>query len=272
VVAAGNDGVRRLVPPATAPEALTIGGIDDKNTLDHAARELWRSNYGETAHGAAKPELVAPSLWVVAPVLPGTEVAGEARDLFARRAVGDPSVEPRIRELKLVTPHYQHVEGTSFAAPVVAGVAAAMLEANPGLTPRLVRDVLVATAHRVPGAPPERQGAGALDAGRAVTLALAERHSSGAGGSPLREDGRVTFALHDHRAHSVAVVGSWDGWSRPGLEAAEVEPGVWRASIEGPSGPCLYKFLLDGAVWLADPANPRRAHDGFGGWNSVLVS
>lgn len=30
-VAAGNDGLRRLIPPATAPEALTIGGLDDHN-------------------------------------------------------------------------------------------------------------------------------------------------------------------------------------------------------------------------------------------------
>jgi len=36
----------------------TLGGIDDKNTLDHAARELWRSNYGETSAGGLKPELV----------------------------------------------------------------------------------------------------------------------------------------------------------------------------------------------------------------------
>src|SRR5919109_835820 len=43
VVAAGNDGQRRLVPPATAPLALTVGGLDDMNTFDHAARSLWHS-------------------------------------------------------------------------------------------------------------------------------------------------------------------------------------------------------------------------------------
>ena len=274
VAAAGNDGVRRLLPPGTAPDALTIGGIDDKNTLDHSARELWRSNYGQAAGGAPKPELVAPSLWVVAPILPGTGVATEAMELFARRAAGDSSVEARLAELKMVTPHYQHVEGTSFAAPVVSGVVASMLEANPTLTPSVVRDTLQVTAHHVPGAARDRQGAGALDAGAAVTRALAERHTPGLGDGPSPRLGVLTvdFLLHEHKARRVCVVGSWDDWSRPGLPAEEVEPGLWRAPMPRTAGRYLYKFLLDETIWLADPANPARAHDGLGSWNSVFVS
>lgn len=182
VAAAGNDGVRRLAPPATAPLAITVGGLDDRNTLDDAERELWRSNYGTSADDRAKPELVAPSLWVAAPVLPGSELAREARQLFARRTRGDLGAEPRLQETRLVTPHYQHVEGTSFAAPIVAGTVAAMLEAQPGLTPDAVRAALLAAAQPVPGAPPERQGRGALDSGRAVALAL-EAAAAGRPGS-----------------------------------------------------------------------------------------
>jgi serine protease AprX len=173
VVAAGNDGERRLVPPGTAPLAITVGGLDDRNTFDHEARALWHSSYGETAGGLPKPELVAPSQWVVAPLLPGTPVASEAAALFARRAASDATAEGRLSELKLVTPHYQHVEGTSFAAPTVAGVVACMLEANPKLPPARLKELLIASAHPVPGAPRERQGNGALDAGHAVRLALA---------------------------------------------------------------------------------------------------
>lgn len=275
VVAAGNDGERRLVPPGTAPEALTIGGIDDRNTLDHESRALWHSNYGETAGGALKPELVAPSLWVVAPILPATELANEARSLFARRAARDPSVEARLSELKMVTPHYQHVEGTSFAAPLVAGVVACMLEANPGLTPRRIRELLSTAAEPVTGAPLERQGAGVLDAGRAVALAAADRHSREADfpASPRITDSLVEFLLHDHDARAVRVVGSWDGWSEPGLQAHELEPGLWRAELPRPSaGRHEYKFLLDGTVWLADPGNRTRTHDGYGAWNSTLIS
>jgi serine protease AprX len=275
VVAAGNDGERRLVPPATAPDALTIGGIDDRNTLDHAARALWRSNYGEAGGGGMKPELVAPSLWVVAPILPGSDVASEAGRLFVRRAAGDEAAEPRLAELKMVTPHYQHVEGTSFAAPVVAGVVACMLEANGALNPRRIRELLMASAHPVPGAPVERQGAGAVDAGRAVAMALADRHSEKAdyARSPHLGSSTADFFLHDHRSREVRVVGSWDDWRRPGQAAEELEPGLWRASVPRPrQGKHQYKFVLDGTVWLADPANPARAHDGHGAWNSVLVS
>lgn len=167
-VAAGNDGHRRLVPPATAPDALTVGGLDDKSVFDHEARALWHGNYGASAAGVPKPEVVAPSLWVVAPLLPETPVAREAASLFAMRAAGETGGEARLSELKLVTPHYQHVEGTSFAAPVVAGIAACLLEADPSLRPRDVREALVATAEVVPGADPERQGAGAVNAGKAV--------------------------------------------------------------------------------------------------------
>jgi serine protease AprX len=175
VAAAGNDGERHLVPPATSPAALTVGGIDDRNTLDRAETVLWHGNYGVGTDGGEKPEVVAPSLWVAAPVLPGTPLATEARELFERRAADPPGVEARVRELKLVTPHYQHVEGTSFAAPLAASLAACLLEADPSLGPAALRERLVGSARRVPGAPQERQGGGALDAGAAVARTLAAR-------------------------------------------------------------------------------------------------
>lgn len=273
VAAAGNDGQRRLVPPGTAPQALTIGGIDDHNSFDRGEIELWHSNYGETASGAPKPELVAPSIWVAAPILPGTEVAAEAERLFASRAEEDATAEARIRELKLLTPHYQHVEGTSFAAPIVASVVAGMLEANPALSPRRVRELLIAAAYPVPGAPPERQGAGAIDAGRAVTLALADRHSKRADfiRSPVISGESVRILLHDHRGRDVRVQGSWDDWRKPGLEATEIEPGLWQLELRSlESGTYAYKFQIDGHRWLVDPANPARRNDGAGGWNSVF--
>jgi serine protease AprX len=281
VVAAGNAGERRLLPPATSPHALTVGGLDDKNTFRREEFEVWHSNYGETVEGALKPEVVAPSLWVVAPVLPGTDVAREAAILFARRAERaaagerEPNADDaRIAELKLVTPHYQHVEGTSFAAPLVASIVACMLEANPSLGPRRVRELLVAAAQRVPGASEERQGAGAVDAGRAVTLALGDLHSRLADftRSPIVTASNVAFWLHDHRARSVQVLGSWDDWKAPGLVASEVERGLWQALLPRPaSGRHQYRFVLDGERWLPDPANPARVPDGAGRWNSVLV-
>ena len=274
VAAAGNDGERRLVPPATAHTALTIGGLDDRNTFDHDQVELWHSNYGETVHGMLKPELVAPSIWLAAPLLPGTSQAREAAALFARRSEGDPEVEESINEAKLVTPHYQHVDGTSFAAPLVAATVACMLQANSGLTPSLVRQILIATARRIPSASEERQGAGALDPSAAVKLARLERH----GGlaqipvTPKVARGEVIFILHEHDVQQVELFGSWNGWKAPGTLAKQVEPGLWRVAMRDLArGHYQYKFLIDGARWHDDPANPRKARDHHGGLNSLVI-
>jgi len=277
VAAAGNDGIRRLIPPATAPEALTVGGIDDRNTFEHEELELWHSNYGIAGSGVYKPELVAPSAWVVAPVLPGTRAAGEAAALFARRfgsgsGTPRPEVEQELLARGLVTPHYQHVDGTSFAAPLVASLVACLLEANRGLSPPLVREVLLTTAHPVPGAPRDRQGAGAMEAGKAVALALAQLHGHAAlAAAPHLDRGALVFQLHEGNVERVEVFGSWNGWAAS-AEGRQVGPGLWEARVPPPRVRRLeYKFRLDGERWLDDPANPRKAPDGVGGLNAVVL-
>lgn len=267
VAAAGNDGVRRLTPPATAPDGLTIGGIDDHNNFDPADVELWHSNYGESNRKMPKPELVAPSIRVAAPILPGSELAGRAAEWFAR---GD---RERIELQKLITAHYQQVEGTSFAAPMVAGTVACMLEANPHLTPFEVRRILVSTAIRVPGADEARQGAGALNAGGAVAAALAQRTASEYAQlkSPQVTGDRVRFVYRDPRARRVQVRGEWDGWQDE-TDAREVEAGVWLAEIAKPSaGFYAYKFLIDETTWIDDPENGQRRTNRYGEYDSVLV-
>jgi serine protease AprX len=274
VAAAGNDGQRLLLPPATAPFALTIGGLDDNNIFSHDEISVWHSNYGTASNDVPKPELVAPSIWVAAPVLPNSAIAQEAESLFRRCSQEYPDAQRRIAALKLITPHYQHVEGTSFAAPIVASTIACLLEANPTLTPLLVRDVLKETAHLVPGVDRERQGAGALSPGTAVARALAERHSGAArpDHSPEVSAGGTSFSLHDHNASRVQVLGSWNDWRAPGIAATSIEPGYWQTSpLQLPSGRYAYKFLLDGQHWLDDPGNPCKTHDGTGGLNSTFI-
>lgn len=274
LAAAGNDGQRSLVPPATAPAAITVGGIDDQNTLTSEDIALWHSNYGLSSEGAVKPELVAPSIWVVAPVLPLSATAAEAADLFARRAAGDDSVEARVDALKLVTPHYQHVDGTSFATPLVAAAVACLLEANPSLDPEQVRDVLQATAETIPDVPIERQGHGVIDVGQAIALA---RHLRRGARLDWRRVPQVTpegilYALDADDAGQVELLGSWDGWQSPGLLATETEPGLWIIYQDLlPPGVYQYKFMIDGHRWLLDPSNRARLPDSAGGLNSVLT-
>jgi len=277
VAAAGNSGHRRLLPPATAPEALTIGGLDDQNTFDHGEVKVWQSSYGLSSTDANKPEMVAPSIWVVAPILPDTQIAQEAARLFDQRGnqidKRSDRVESRIAELKLVTPYYQHVEGTSFAAPLVASVVACMLHANSSLTPAQVRNLLLAAGRPIPGAPVQQQGAGALVAGIAVALALREPEGLLVNWplSPQVSGDGISFLLHEHDAEDVVVLGSWNGWQAPGLRALKVRPGVWqtRCQLLAP-GRHAYKYLIDGARWFDDPSNPRKIPDGFGGFNSIL--
>ncbi len=253
VAAAGNDGVRILVPPAASPEAITVGGLDDRNTFDHSVTGLWHSNYGD-----GKPEVVAPSLWVVAPLLPGTEESARAQILFERRRNGDATAEPEILGRKLVRPEYQLVEGTSFAAPIVSSILCAMLEANPSLTPQEVRVLLTLAAQPIPGASRERQGAGAIDAGHAVALAA-------------EGCGAAQFVCRTTAAADVTIAGGWNNWTLPGIPAKQIRPGLWAAPHPSLArGSYGYKFLVDENIWRADESNPLKAADGFGGWNSIL--
>jgi serine protease AprX len=68
-----------------------------------------------------------------------------------------------------------YLSGTSIAAPAVAGAAAVLLQANPGLTPPLVKAILQYTAQPLPGHNLLQQGAGMLNLEGAVKLAQSLR-------------------------------------------------------------------------------------------------
>ncbi len=191
VAAAGNVPGEAPRPPASAARVVTVGGLDDRNTRDPSDDVPWPSSYGETHPGVHKPDVVAPAIWVPAPMVPGTLQAREAHALYDLLTVLeemqiDPPEDPRARESaadllevvdarialqKYIAPDYQHVDGTSFAAPVVAGIVAQMLEASPRLGVEKVREGLRATARRLEGVPDEQQGAGVVDALAAVKWA-----------------------------------------------------------------------------------------------------
>jgi serine protease AprX len=183
------------------------------------------------------------------------------------------SVEEALRSDKIVTAHYQHVEGTSFAAPIVASVVAQMLEANPRLTPAAVKHLLVTTADRVSGAPAVRQGHGMLCALRAVEAARREAHGceDDAFSGPRVEDGRVVFTYHDDRAGRVELAGEFNGWDPGRAVLARASGGAWRIALDAPApGRYRYKFLVDGERWIEDPGNGAKEPDPYGGFDSVL--
>src|SRR5215204_6270202 len=204
VCAVGNAGLapgHPVLPPASAPSSIAVGGLDDQNSLDRARRGMYRSSYGPTIDGLQKPEVIAPGIWVAGPILPHTPTAVEAhlyaeldnapdadlRKIIASHEGVDKALDEardlpvsvlrqlitiKLQEGNVINQHYKFVDGTSFAAPIVSPIVACMLEANPKLTPQQVKRILIETAERVDGVEVERQGWGVVAPRKAVERAL----------------------------------------------------------------------------------------------------
>jgi serine protease AprX len=298
VCAAGNSRDRGVMPPASAPSALTVGGLDDQNSLESHHWRMYWSSYGCGARGVAKPDLIAPALWLAAPMLPKTATHNEAQYLFKLYGADDKTlaaqldtsyahkrlgkriaelspddarraIRVRMSEGKFIHPNYQHVDGTSMAAPIVSAIAAQMLEANPALSPEQLKALLTLTAERLPNVRAEQQGAGRVNGARAVAAAL--RLGALHEPTPVSPQRTITFHYYDTEARQVAVVGDFNRWLPYGFELEGYAPGAWRLTVPevGP-GLHAYKFLIDRVRWSADPENPHRLPDGSGGFFSLL--
>jgi serine protease AprX len=209
VAAVGNSGHlpnHPVLPPASAPSVIAVGGLDDKNNLDFSDNDMYRSSYGPTIDGLQKPEMIAPGIWIAAPILPGTATAEQAALLSQLENAGDPELREiilghpgvdedldhavdlapyllrqlvwiKIRDNNVISGHYKHVDGTSFAAPIVSSIAAQMLEAVPDLKPHEVKRALIKTAVRLPQVDVDRQGWGVVNPRAAIAAAIAMRNA-----------------------------------------------------------------------------------------------
>jgi serine protease AprX len=84
-------------------------------------------------------------------------------------------VAAKMKGNNVISGAYKHVDGTSFAAPIVSSIAAQMIEANPELVPQDIKRLLIDTARRIPGVSVDRQGWGVVDAEKAVQAAVEAR-------------------------------------------------------------------------------------------------
>lgn len=207
VCAVGNAGHlpnHPVVPPASSPSCIAVGGLDDHNSINRSKRGMYRSSYGPTIDGLQKPEVIASSIWVPAPILPNTPTAQQAElletldkidddqlhELIARNSGVDPELDAALdrpvhsirqivtlkrRRENVITKHYKYVDGTSFSAPIVSSIAAQMIEADPDLTPAQLKRILITTAERLPHYEVDRQGWGVIDPRRAVEMAESSR-------------------------------------------------------------------------------------------------
>ncbi len=157
VAAAGNYGVSTgpsgvVYSPGNDPFVITVGAADLGSSIrpydDFAAP--W-SAWGYTEDGFAKPELGAPGRYMVGPVPVASTLVAQRPD-------------------HVVAPGYMELSGTSFAAPVVAGVAAQLLARHPSWTPDQIKGALMLTAKPVPSTPAGSLGVGEVSAGRASNV------------------------------------------------------------------------------------------------------
>ncbi len=179
VFAAGNSGdvPGAINPYSTAPWVISVAagqkrdlgtpadfssrGEDDGTGTDVAGQPA-----SPTAPPNFRPDLIAPGADIKSTRSKGAGITNYAGTVPLFVGADDLTTIP-----PAYLPFYTTSQGTSFAAPHVAGVAALMIQANPRLTPDDVVTILRSTATPMPY--PERVvGAGYVDAHNAVRSAL----------------------------------------------------------------------------------------------------
>src|SRR5256885_5413511 len=196
VTAAGNGGkdathpkvFGRIHSPGNEPSAITIGAANTFGTNSRSddtvtsfssrgpTRSYWKDPKGVKHYdNLIKPDLVAPGNKIIGAAAPNNELLAENPDLCIDKNTVNGKGNMRL-------------SGTSVSAPIVAGAIAVLLEANPKLTPNMIKMILMYTAQPLAGSNMLEQGAGELNIEGAVRLAKLVRtnlNSSTTVGSPL---------------------------------------------------------------------------------------
>lgn len=152
VAASGNSGDNSRFYPAAITRIITVGASNSDDQVTTF------STYGSWV------DLVAPGLDILSLRAAGTDLYAEG---------GEPNV-------RIIEDNYYLADGTSMAAPHVAGAAAYILSVTPGLTLDSLKNLILATTddfvdpygdgRSLPGKD-IYSGAGRLNLGRAVSLA-----------------------------------------------------------------------------------------------------
>ena len=186
VVSAGNFGVDALgrkvyggiTSPANSPAVITVGatrtGWTDKRSDDRVAPFSSRGPTLSSSPDPATGEPVFDSLPKPDLVAPGVSIVSTERyDNYLLKTY--PVIHVDTGDNATWHRRYMRLSGTSMSAGVVSGAVALMLQANPTLTPNMVKAILMFSAQRIEGADLFEQGAGALNVEGAVRLAASMR-------------------------------------------------------------------------------------------------
>ena len=178
VVAAGNDGNKPwhyIASPADADSILTVGAVDIYDSI--AAFSSW----GPTADGRVKPEVCAVGY-----------------------------------QTTLINPVNNSVvqgNGTSFACPLIAGMAACLWSAIPNANNMEIREMIIRSANRY-HSPHEQYGYGIPDAWEAYNQATAVEtipHKTSSAAKKVLVNGQLLILhqgkMYDARGYRLEVIG-----------------------------------------------------------------
>ena len=256
VVAAGNGGINihgqklygAITSPGNAPWVITVGASSTMGTLKRQDDEVANfSSRGPTAiNYALKPDIVASGVGTVS-------TAANPSTQYTKCGLAQPSC--------LVGSSYMALTGTSMAAPVVSGTVALMLQANPSLTPNLVKAILEYTAEKKSGYNPLEEGAGFLNALGAVRLAQFYKTARKGARVPVEPIWSQQFFWGNYRITGGIMTPGSNAWARNivwGSANDGDENIVWGTSCGNPQCPQNIVWGTDGnenIVWGTNDGN-----------------
>jgi subtilisin family serine protease len=245
--------------PAGGQPVLDSSGAVVSRTI--AAGEVcWFSSAGPTLLGAPKPEISAPGGLVVG-ALSSEALPGTANSIFTTTCPSKNGQAGGARCLQVDT--YDAIsQGTSMAAPMVAGAIALLFERDPTLTQDKLVGLLQAGAHEFRGPHPfdDQSGPGELDVLGALDaleqtwnpaetlpdagsswITLSADYLAADGSTPLTAILELRTAQSAHRADLFDVtrlqpVVEIDGVAQPLPTLVRRAPGVWLFTVEPSAG------------------------------------
>ncbi len=179
--------------PAVHPDLIAVGATTNRTDwIDDSGRRIDLgelpdtfsllpgstaefSSGGPNATGHVKPDVVAPGAYVVGALSAAADPRSNPFSVFHAEGECAPS-----NACLVVQERYAIGKGTSMAAPVVTGAVALLLEKQPGLTQRELRDLLRAGAR-----PPEEPSDSARAGGGHLDVAGAFESLAGASSAPV---------------------------------------------------------------------------------------
>jgi Subtilase family len=232
--AAGQPQYGAITAPGNAPWVLTVGAFSHEGTVSRGddVMAMYSSRGPSAINYEAKPDVVAPGTGIVSLADPTSLMYATKTNLLLKGSLFS-AYKP-----------YLSLTGTSMAAPVVTGTAALMIEANPTLTPNMVKAIIQYTAQEYAGYDALTQGAGFLNTKGAVQLARFYRTAQNGSRLTLPASWSKQILWGSHR------VGG--GIIRPNANAFQRDT-VWGAALDADGDNIVWGTLFgrddDNIVW-----------------------